>query len=62
MEVFPLKRGGSLYFKILQGGTEIELHRELRECFKTVKFLKPDASRKESRELFLLCLGYRGHQ
>jgi 23S rRNA (uridine2552-2'-O)-methyltransferase len=50
----PMKPGGSILIKILMGGLEMDLKNELRRHFKQVHFIKPDASRKESKEVFLL--------
>jgi 23S rRNA (uridine2552-2'-O)-methyltransferase len=49
-----LKPGGDLLFKAFQGEGIDALTRELKRDFKTVKTLKPKASRPESREIYLL--------
>lgn len=52
-----LKPGGTFLFKAFQGeGLETFL-KEVKERFSKVKYRKPDASRSESRELYVLCLG-----
>lgn len=55
-----LAPGGSFVAKVLQGGTEGELLTMLKRDFKTVKHIKPPASRKDSAELYVLATGFRG--
>ena len=45
--------------KVLQGGTENELLKRLRQNFKKVKHIKPPASRQDSREMYVAGLGFR---
>jgi 23S rRNA (uridine2552-2'-O)-methyltransferase len=54
-----LKPGGSFLAKVLQGGTEAALLAALKRDFKSVKHVKPAASRSDSAELYLLATGYR---
>lgn len=49
-----LKKGGQLVIKIFQGGQEKQLLDQLRKKFVKARAFKPDASRKESKELFFL--------
>lgn len=49
-----LKPGGDFLTKAFQGEGIDAFVRELRESFKTVKTVKPKASRPESREIYLL--------
>lgn len=49
-----LKPGGDLLVKAFQGEGIDAFTRELRAQFKTVKTVKPKASRAESREIYLL--------
>lgn len=51
-----LKEGGSFLCKIFQGGTEQELLSEMKKNFKTVKHIKPPASRKDSSEMYVIAL------
>lgn len=44
--------------QVLLGGDEVEFRRKLQTKFAKVKQQKPDASRKESREAFIVALGY----
>jgi len=53
-----LKPGGDLLFKAFQGEGIDEVTRELKRDFKTVKTLKPKASRPESREIYLLARSF----
>lgn len=55
-----LAPGGSFVAKVLQGGTEGELLASLKRDFKTVKHVKPPASRKDSAELYVIAMGFRG--
>lgn len=54
-----LKPGGVYLAKVLQGGTEKELLDGLKKHFKTVKHVKPPASRKDSSEMYVLALDFR---
>ncbi|HEY6023319.1 MAG TPA: RlmE family RNA methyltransferase [Pseudolabrys sp.] len=55
-----LAPGGTFLAKVLQGGTEAELLSVLKRDYKTVKHIKPAASRADSAELYLLATGFRG--
>jgi 23S rRNA (uridine2552-2'-O)-methyltransferase len=55
-----LRPGGSFLTKVLQGGTESTLLAELRRDFATLRHVKPQASRADSSELYLLATGFRG--
>ncbi len=54
-----LKSGGHFVAKVFAGGTHKELLDLLKLHFETVKHFKPPASRKESPETYVICLGYR---
>jgi 23S rRNA (uridine2552-2'-O)-methyltransferase len=56
-----LAPGGTFLAKVLQGGTEAALLGPLKRDFTTVKHVKPQASRSDSAELYLLATGFRGH-
>ena len=51
---------GSFLAKVLQGGTERELLDRLKRGFRAVRHVKPEASRADSAELYVLATGYRG--
>jgi 23S rRNA (uridine2552-2'-O)-methyltransferase len=55
-----LRPGGSFLAKVLQGGTEAALLAQLKRDFATVRHVKPQASRADSAELYLLATGFRG--
>ena len=55
-----LADGGSFCAKVLHGGTEQELLREMRKHFVTVRHVKPQASRKDSSEMYVLAMGFKG--
>ena len=51
---------GFFLAKVLQGGTEGTLLAALKKDFKTVRHVKPKASRADSSELYVLATGFRG--
>lgn len=53
-----LKPGGHLLMKLLRGADAV-LSAKAKGSFKTVKMVRPDATRRESSEIYLLALGYR---
>jgi 23S rRNA (uridine2552-2'-O)-methyltransferase len=55
-----LAPGGVFLAKVLQGGTEAQLLSSLKRDFTNVKHVKPQASRADSSELYLLATGFRG--
>lgn len=55
-----LRPGGSFLTKVLQGGTEPKLLADLKRDYATVRHVKPQASRADSSELYLLASGFRG--
>lgn len=54
-----LAPGGAFLCKVLQGGTETALLARLKRQFSSVKHIKPQASRADSAELYLLAVGFR---
>lgn len=54
-----LTPGGSLICKFFKGGNEKSLFTQLQQNFATVKFFKPQASRPESSESYLVAMGFR---
>ena len=52
-----LAPGGSFVGKIFQGGEFEDARKSVRALFETVRIIKPEASRKESFEVFLVGLG-----
>lgn len=53
-----LKPRGTLLFKAFQGPGLEELIRGVKTRFSQVKYRKPDASRSESKEVYVLAVGY----
>ncbi len=54
--------GGTFLAKVLQGGTEKTLLDKLKRGFNTVRHVKPEASRSDSAELYVLAQGFRGNE
>lgn len=55
-----LKPGGNMVAKVFQGGAEQSLLTELKKSFSKIAHFKPNSSRKESPEMYLIALGFRG--
>lgn len=53
-----LMPGGIFISKVFQGGTNPELLKQMKHQFKTIKHMKPQASRKESPEMYVVALGF----
>lgn len=53
-----LMDGGNYYCKVFEGEDFADFVGEVRRMFKMVKIVKPQSSRKESREVFVLGMGY----
>ena len=54
-----LRPGGAFVVKVFQGGAHHGLLDNLKKDFALVRHAKPDASRKESSELYLVATGFR---
>lgn len=54
-----LKPNGVFVAKVFQGGTEGGLLARMKRDFKTVRHMKPPASRKESAEQYVVATGFR---
>ncbi|MGB0799629.1 MAG: SAM-dependent methyltransferase, partial [Planktomarina sp.] len=52
--------GGTFVAKVLAGGAEGELQATLKKRFDKVMNVKPEASRSDSSEKFVVALGFRG--
>ncbi|EJT02592.1 RlmE family RNA methyltransferase [Rhizobium sp. CCGE 510] len=57
-----LGEGGHFLTKSFQGGTERELLAMLKQHFRQVVHVKPNSSRAESVEMFLLAKGFKGRK
>lgn len=55
-----LNPNGVFIAKIFQGGTENEFLAEMKRDFAVVKHAKPDASRKDSSEVYVVATGFKG--
>ena len=55
-----LAPGGTFIAKVLQGGATGDLLKELKRDFEEVKHVKPPASRKDSAEIYVVALSFRG--
>lgn len=54
-----LSPGGSFVAKLFQGGAEKDMLNILKQRFKTVRHAKPPASRKDSKEMYVVAMGFR---
>lgn len=55
-----LNPGGAFLAKVLRGGTENELLNTMKRDFRTVRHVKPPASRADSAESYVIATGFRG--
>jgi 23S rRNA (uridine2552-2'-O)-methyltransferase len=55
-----LDEGGAFVAKVFQGGAERAMLERLKRRFRSVRHAKPPASRKESSELYVVAIGFRG--
>ena len=55
-----LQRWGHFLCKIWQGNEQKRLEKNLQFYFETVRIVKPQASRKESSEIYLLAKNFKG--
>ena len=55
-----LAKDGTFIAKILQGGAEKELLNSLKHDFSKVRHVKPEASRSDSAEMYVIATGFRG--
>jgi 23S rRNA (uridine2552-2'-O)-methyltransferase len=55
-----LAPGGTFIAKVFQGGTERTLLERLKREFTTVRHVKPQASRQDSAEIYVVASGFRG--
>lgn len=57
-----LKENGSAVYKVFQGEETEEFIRFLKTLFSQVFITKPDASRKQSSEIYVVCKKYKSNQ
>jgi len=55
-----LAQGGAFVAKVLRGGADDELLAVLKREFRKVIHVKPEASRQDSREIYVVATGFRG--
>lgn len=55
-----LAPNGSFVTKVFQGGTEAELLAQIKPRFKSIRHIKPPASRSDSSEMYLVAQGFKG--
>ena len=55
-----LAEGGIFIAKVFQGGTEGELLSDMKKHFAKVSHYKPDASRQDSVEIYVVAQGFKG--
>jgi 23S rRNA (uridine2552-2'-O)-methyltransferase len=60
LAVKVLEVGGGFVAKILQGSDEKAFVHAVRARFRSVHYVKPSASRKDSSETYIVALGFRG--
>jgi 23S rRNA (uridine2552-2'-O)-methyltransferase len=51
--------GGAFVAKLFQGGAERDMLNRLKLRFRTVRHAKPPASRKDSKEMYVVATGFR---
>jgi 23S rRNA (uridine2552-2'-O)-methyltransferase len=54
-----LAPGGAFVAKLFQGGAEREMLTTLKQRFRQVRHAKPPASRKDSKEMYVVATGFR---
>ncbi len=57
-----LRPGGVLLTKVFEGDTAVTVRAAMKRDFEQMVVIKPDASRSQSREIYLLGRSYRGRQ
>jgi 23S rRNA (uridine2552-2'-O)-methyltransferase len=57
-----LSPGGGFVAKVFQGGGERGFLESLKRNFRAVRHAKPPASRKDSSELYVVAIGFRGRE
>lgn len=54
-----LKKNGAFVAKVLRGGTEGELLKKLKTHFTKVAHFKPNSSRQDSAEMYVVAMGFK---
>lgn len=58
--ISALKCGGTFVAKSFTGGTTNDMVKQIKEHFDDVHYIKPPSSRKDSVEMFIVAIGFRG--
>jgi len=58
--ISTLRIGGNFFVKVFQGELQAEFLNSVRKYFRMVRIVKPKASRKESAEIYILGMKYKG--
>ena len=56
-----IKPGGVFIVKVFRGGAENDLLNIVKQNFSVVKHFKPNSSRKESSEFYLIAMSRKAH-
>ena len=56
-----LKPGGHFICKLFHSGAFEELRTKLRAQFGKIEVLRPKSTRRESKEIFLIAMGFKKH-
>jgi len=59
--ILILVPGGAFVAKLFQGGAEQAMLNTLKKHFRSVRHAKPPASRKDSKEMYIVATGFREH-
>jgi 23S rRNA (uridine2552-2'-O)-methyltransferase len=54
-----LKQGGTLIVKLFDGEERENIVRAMKAMFSNVKTIRPDATRKSSFEMYIICSGFK---
>jgi 23S rRNA (uridine2552-2'-O)-methyltransferase len=57
-----LVRGGNAVLKVFEGEFLNGFNKEVKAYFNKVLMTKPEASRQQSSELYMVCLGFRSNE
>ena len=57
-----LVRGGNAVLKVFEGEFLNGFNKEVKDYFNKVLMTKPVASRQQSSELYMVCLGFRSNE
>jgi 23S rRNA (uridine2552-2'-O)-methyltransferase len=57
-----LRKNGNFCFKLFDGEDTQGLLKEIRRFFNMVKVIRPEATRKSSFEIYVVCKGYTGEK